>query len=367
MTKKGLAVCLLLAACLFGCRLTVLFIEDIQQPSNVCLDRCFQTSVQSKGVAFLNLEDGEEPPEITILAEGMASAVFLPEGWQVLSCVVSGDATGPCEADASVAWFADYWSTAMGIYTTEYGPSIPPGMTWHGYSRIIDGPMNELDLDNPPENPEDFTFNHFTFTWTIRPTTPGSFKLLYFSGGGVLVDSEEEEPMWIWYPVDIIFGGSPEPAIFSSFASRSIESTKCAVPALSDWGTAVLFALFLVSGLFLIGRNRKRSAGMTASILLFIAMALLCSPLSVQADGTHPLTMKEGMSLCAELKQNPTLQAQFLGDIKGFFESWFDLTEKQRIFFQNLPEATLEAAARKALECQGGCPAVFLSELMKKK
>jgi len=45
MARKSLAVCLV------GCRITVLFIEDVQQPSNVCLDQCFQISVQSMGAA----------------------------------------------------------------------------------------------------------------------------------------------------------------------------------------------------------------------------------------------------------------------------------------------------------------------------
>jgi len=44
MARKGSVICLLLAVCLVGCRITVMFIDEVLQPLNVCLDFVFEAA-----------------------------------------------------------------------------------------------------------------------------------------------------------------------------------------------------------------------------------------------------------------------------------------------------------------------------------
>jgi hypothetical protein len=348
MKIKVLAVCLFLVICVAGCRWINLAINDVQQPREVCARMSFNAVVQTTGNVW-EVDDEDFPfdnEEVVVLAEGVGSAILLPEGWKVVSCAVSGAATGPCDAESSVAESADFWAASLGIYTEVYGEgSIPPGMVWHGYSRVLGGEMSDAD--------------QYTFSWVIRPTTTGSFTILYFAGGGSLYE-DSGGSFWDWVPADFLSTSDT----YSGFAARLIESIPCAIPALSPSGTVILFAIFIFAGIFTLVRKRKKPAGTAAVALFFTVFSILSATFPAHADRLRPFTLEESVFLFKQLRQDTALQSQFFADIKGFMASWFDLTEKQKILLRNMSEAKMESAARAALTCDGDCPQIFLDQLI---
>ncbi|MCU0597909.1 MAG: hypothetical protein MUE70_01465 [Desulfobacterales bacterium] len=351
MRIRVLVVSLLLVLGVAGCRWINLDIDNVEQPREVCARMSFDAVVQTTGYVW-EVDDTDFPfnnDEVVVLAEGVGSAILLPEGWKVSSCVVSGAVSGPCAAEESVAESADFWATSMGIYTEVYGSgSIPPGMVWHGYSRVLEGVMVNAD--------------QYTFTWTIRPTTTGSFTILYFVGGGSLYE-DSGESYWDWVPADFLSTNET----YSGFAARLIESIPCAIPALSPSGTVILFAVFIFAGIFTLVRKRKKPAGTAAAILFFTVFSILAATFPAHADRLRPFTLEESVFLFKQLRQDAALQSKFFADIKGFMASWFDLTEKQKLLLGNMSEAKMESAARAALTCDGDCPLVFLDQLILKE
>lgn len=250
MKKKGLLVWFLLAVFLSGCRLYSLDIDELIQTDQVCAMTPFTGTIQST----LHVWEEENPiefpgqpeGEFTVIQEGVSSAVLLPEGWNVLSCRISGGAEGFCLPDETVAESADLWAGVMGIYNYYYGVgTIPPGMKWHGFSWLLDS-----DLTDGVK---------YTFTFTIQAATVGSFKLLYFTGaGGIYTDESETGRSWAPEGFPTSMDGTSK-----SYAARLIDSKLCPIPTLSPWGTAILFVLFLGAGVFMV-RKRNKSAARAA-------------------------------------------------------------------------------------------------------